>query len=177
MLKSHTSPWTYRRQEGRFCCSGEGRSRGLAHGFNDYDDEGCIINPQAEQIKLSACKCHLKTLCVCVCVRVRSCCVADDDEPYFYISFKNGDLPLFLFSASAAFERREQTHLSLTSSIQSSFDDAEESCEFPNGILGFFTLAHAPSPCMDFFFSFIFSSRPTAIGRSGPTQRSPADCS
>lgn len=40
--------------------------------FNDYYNEGCVINPQAEQIKLSACKGHL--MCVCCACKVLQCC-------------------------------------------------------------------------------------------------------
>lgn len=79
MLKSHTSPG-HEQQEGRICCSVEAEMwMAQWHSrFNDYYDEGCLINPQAEQIKLSACKCHLMRVCA---VHVR-CCSAVDDERF-----------------------------------------------------------------------------------------------
>lgn len=75
MLKSHTLPGHWQ-QEGRICCRMEAEM-GMArwhYRFNDYYDEGCVINPQAEQIKLSACKCHLMRVCVCCACKVLQCC-------------------------------------------------------------------------------------------------------
>lgn len=99
MLKSHTLPGHWQ-QEGRICCRMEAEM-GMArwhYRFNDYYDEGCVINPQAEQIKLSACKCHLMRVCVCCACKVLQCCW----WWAFYFCLKEVTF-LFPFSASVMF--------------------------------------------------------------------------